>query len=85
MTDPIKKKKKKVSVNTTPNPSAVMVQVPAGKGAVRNVRANSAAGKRASKAKKAAELKKSGKRLLRSEEIALKKSFNAKLLKKKKK
>ena len=82
MTDP---KKKKVSVNTTPKPSAAMVQVPAGKGASRYVRADSAQGNQIKKAKNAADIKKSGKKLLRSEELALKKSFNATKLRKLKK
>ena len=83
MTDP--KKKKKVSVNTTPKPSAAMVQYPAGKGASINVKKSSAKGKQVAKANKIAALKKSGKKLLRSEELALKKSFNATKLRKLKK
>jgi len=71
MPDPIKKKK----VNTKPKTSA-LVQVPAGKGASRYVKADSAAGKKIAKAKAAATRKKSGKKLLRSEQLALSKSFN---------
>ena len=79
---------KKKKANTTPKSSAVapkMVQVPAGKGASRYVRADSPQGKKIAKAKKSADIKKSGKKLLRSEELALKKSFNPTKLRKKKK
>lgn len=84
MPDPIKKKKKKATV-TPSKKNAAMVQAPAGKGASRNVRTNSAAGKQVAKAKMAADIKKKGKKLLRSEEYALRKSFNTTRLRKKKK
>lgn len=84
MYDPIKKKKKKVSVNTTPKPSAVMVQYPAGKGASRNVRADSPEGKLIDKSTKALKLRKKGKRLLQSEKNAIRKSFSATKKRKKK-
>jgi len=72
MPDPKKKK-----YSTTPDKkNSAMVQVPAGKGASRYASKDSAAGKRITKAKKALELKKKGKRLLQSEKNAIRKSFN---------
>lgn len=64
MPDPKKKKKSK------------MIQVPAGGNASRYVRKDSPAGKRAAKAKKALDIKKSGGKLLQSEKNAIRKSFS---------
>lgn len=66
---------KKKSVNTKPNKSA-LVQVGADGGASVYVSKSGARGKQAAEAKKAMERKKAGKKLLRSEELLIRKYFN---------
>lgn len=66
---------KKNKVDTKPKKSG-LVQVGAGAGASKYVSQDSARGKQAAKAKKLMKLKESGKKLLRSEELLIKKYFN---------
>lgn len=62
-------------VDTKPKKSA-LVQVGADRGASVQVSKSGAKGSQAAKAKKAMEMKKAGKKLLRSEEMLIKKYFN---------
>lgn len=72
MPDPKKKKSQKKKKGGRSH----MIQVPADGGGSRWVRKDSPWGKRASRAKKAAKLKQSGKAILRSEQNDINKSFH---------
>lgn len=65
---------KKTTKKTTKSKGTV--QVPAGKGASRVVKKSSASGQRIAKASKALAIRKKGGRLLQSEKMAIRKSFN---------
>lgn len=72
---PDHKNGKNKKANTKPKKSALM-QVGSDKGAASYVSKDSPKGNMAQKAKKLMEMKKNGKKLLRSEELIIKKYFN---------